>query len=450
MTKRCCDSFVSPNEIRGEEKEMFMKKNQIFLSVIVCLLVLTSCINRKNEDIEKNVKTVLEAHEADAGWQNAYKSFLEKLYKKNKYSNTIYKFSVRDMDANGIPELIILKNALKMTIYSYQDEMITVGKEDFKSGTTRFLISKDASYPGIFIYSVGGGYEWYRYLTMDDNKLIEEKLWNNDFSGISKILKKKRKKVQKTSANRQLIRESRTVYLENSRLISKTVHPDNYKYVEDFEEVVDFLHISIGMDKSQVEQMLKGRKPKKWNDSGNHSKLQAIYALKSGGEVWIEYSGNDLGNSLCKVAKMEYHGDKTIVNNDYVSRIQRFSNLNLNQENIAEFSDSKGVFFEEGEVLLKFQYSNKEYKAVKGKILSKEHWKKLPIKSLSEEDLLCDSLLLLNFEKPKKGLFLFYDRHKEASSPYDYNEMIKRDRMNFSAIFFDDDTKQIIYMEMDY
>ena len=87
---------------------------------------------------------------------------------------------------------------------------------------------------------------------------------------------------------------------------------------------------------------------------------------------------------------------------------------------------------------------------MKGKILSKEHWKKLPIKSLSEEDLLCDSLLLLNFEKPKKGLFLFYDRHKEASSPYDYNEMIKRDRMNFSAIFFDDDTKQIIYMEMDY
>ncbi len=428
-------------------------KYMLFSGLMAFFLVFTGCASNQQGSKDNNAEDVSEeaVDEADAkeGWQNAYETFLEAFYKKNKEnSHTIYEFSVRDLDASGVPELIILKNGLKVTIYTYKDTVVKVGRNDFGSGTTRFLVSDNPSCPGIFIYSVGGGYEWYRYLTLEKNQLKQEKLWNKDYSGISKILGKKRKKIKETSKDKQLIQESKDAYRENNRLLVKTLQPDNYKYVEDFESIVDFLHVAIGMDKLQVQNTLKGRQSERWQGSPNFPESCAIYDLKSGGEIRIFYSCLN-PSELYQVWKMEYHEDGKSVDNDYLARAKKILGLDLGMEHVVRLSDTKGVFWGEGDALLELQYSHKEYKAIKEKLVTEKHWKKFPMKFLSVEALLSTYLLPLDFEMPKRGYYLFYDRHEKAASHYDYRKITKRGSMSFSVCILDDAADKIIYIEED-
>lgn len=62
---------------------------------------------------------------------------------------------------------------------------------------------------------------------------------------------------------------------------------------------------------------------------------------------------------------------------------------------------------------------------------------------------LTEHLLGLDFEFPQNGYYLFYDRHSEANSHYDYKEMDKRNSMNFSVLILDNDTQEVIYIEKD-
>lgn len=169
------------------------------------------------------------------GWKKAYLAVLDDLSDRQA-DNRRFCFAVRDIDGDGIPELIITKNGMDTRIYTWRDKQIVkAGHHDFKSGTTRFLVSEDSSCPGIFVFSVGGGYEWYEYMTIKDGTLAIEDLWNKDYSGISKILGKKRGKIEKASSDEKLIAESKKAYKKESDLTFKEILPRNYKDLKEGE-----------------------------------------------------------------------------------------------------------------------------------------------------------------------------------------------------------------------
>lgn len=169
-----------------------------------------------------------ESDNQDDSWKKAYAQVLDDLPSKKDFKKNTFCFAIRDIDGDEVPELI-QKNGLIITVYTYHDELVKIGRHDFESGTTRLLVSDDSSCPGIFIFSVGGGYEWYEYMTVQDGKLAFEDLWNKDYSGISKILGKKRGKIEKTSSDEKLITESKKAYKKERDLTFKKILPRNYK-----------------------------------------------------------------------------------------------------------------------------------------------------------------------------------------------------------------------------
>lgn len=211
-----------------------MKKNVIISFTLILFSFLLWGCTKNDQQLDNNNMNNSSKDTADENkqWQTDYAVFLNDLYQKNRSTDNRMGFCTRDLDNNGIPELIISKNGVDLTIYTYEHELVRAGRHDFKSGTTQFLVSDNASYPGIFIFSVGGGYEWYEYLKIAHNKLQLEDLWNKDFSGISKVLGKKRKKIKEISTDKQLIKESRIAYKRENKLHFKKLHPDNLKSIE--------------------------------------------------------------------------------------------------------------------------------------------------------------------------------------------------------------------------
>lgn len=156
-----------------------------------------------------------------------YSAFLNHLY-NNKPSGDELFFLIKDLDNNGIPELIISKNGTSITIYTLNSKIIEAGKHNFETGTARLFYSDNPSYPGIFFYFAGGGMNHHGYISIRNNKLIYEELWNEDYSGISKELKISRKRIEELSSDRSLINESRKVYKESNDLPFKKLQPGNF------------------------------------------------------------------------------------------------------------------------------------------------------------------------------------------------------------------------------
>lgn len=218
-----------------------MKKCVWLIVPFLCMLLSVSGCDKTErnfaqdgspEEIQrKPVTSDVSFHGSDEGgeeeWSIAYTTFLNNLFEK-KSSKTTFQFLIKDLDDNGIPELIIQKNGVNITVYTFHSEVIKVGHHDFKSGTTRFLYSDQSSYPGIFTFGVGGGCEWYGYISIQNDKMQIEKLWNKDFSGISKLLGKKRDKIEETSSDKQLIKESKRAYKGNQDLPFQKLHPKNF------------------------------------------------------------------------------------------------------------------------------------------------------------------------------------------------------------------------------
>jgi hypothetical protein len=152
---------------------------------------------------------------------------LSELY-DNEDSKDALEFFIKDLDNNGIPELIIVKNGVDISVYAYGDTVGKVGDKDFFTGTTRLLYSENSSYPGIFYFYVSGGLNHYWYMTIKDNRLVDEELWNEDYSGITKELGENRGRIKEISADKQLIEESRTAYKENKDLPLQKLHPSNF------------------------------------------------------------------------------------------------------------------------------------------------------------------------------------------------------------------------------
>ena len=167
--------------------------------------------------------------------QTAYMNFLSDLNSGKENPQNLYKdgereleehelneiehfYCLKDLDGDGLQELIVKNNFVNVTVYTFNDGLKKVGNENFGTGTTRLLYSDNPSYFGVFTFWVGGGLNHYGYLTVVGDDLIHEEIWNYDYAGITKDFGLNRKKVEELSSDKQLIAESKRIYKENRDL----------------------------------------------------------------------------------------------------------------------------------------------------------------------------------------------------------------------------------------
>lgn len=208
-----------------------MKKGMVMIALSVLVIFLSEYVKTAREPMVKlSVKTDTSTEKNQSSamplseeWRVAYQNLLDELYGQ-KRSGRYY--TVKDLDANGVPELII-KKGTELTVYSYEQGIKRFGSYDFLTGTTVLLVSDQPSYPGIFYFWVGGGLEHYGYLSLVGQQIHTEELWNEDFSGITKELGEDRGTILEISKDADLIRESKRAYQRKSELPCKKIVPDN-------------------------------------------------------------------------------------------------------------------------------------------------------------------------------------------------------------------------------
>lgn len=164
-------------------------RSDILMLIISLLITLPSsgCSSsvRTQEKIEATnaIETNVRVEDsAAATWKEAYRAFLNDFQGDNQY-NRLH-FSWRDLDNNGIPELIIEQardDAGILNIYSYDGCVFEVGNySNPKIGVAALRFSTNPEFSGLFTLWWGGGVEHYGYLTVKDRKLTYEDLWYID------------------------------------------------------------------------------------------------------------------------------------------------------------------------------------------------------------------------------------------------------------------------------
>jgi hypothetical protein len=134
-------------------------------------------------------------------WQEAYTDSLDKIEKEDTT------FSLKDLDKDGTPELILIKtdgivSKGVLTAYTFRNSVVKLGDyHDAKIGVAALRVSEKAEFPGLFTMTWGGGIENYGYLSVRDGKLTFENLWVTDRTGSSPVN-------VEVSANKELVKES--------------------------------------------------------------------------------------------------------------------------------------------------------------------------------------------------------------------------------------------------
>lgn len=151
------------------------------------------------EDWNDNV----EDSEADT-WREAYKTFLQDFIGDSRYNR--FHYSWRDLDNNGIPELIIEEAKDEdgsLTVYSYDGGIFEIGNYlNPKIGTAALQFSSNPEFSGLFTLWWGGGVEHYGYLTVEDSRLKHVDLWYIDRLNESET---------EISGDKELITESKNI-----------------------------------------------------------------------------------------------------------------------------------------------------------------------------------------------------------------------------------------------
>lgn len=156
-----------------------MKRNRLLIFGGTLILLLIGILNKRThengESIKQNESTYIKAYEV------YLRSFPE--LHDYKYSGV----ALRDLDKNGIPELIIIQvdeadGVLK--VYSYDNGVYKIGEySDPKIGISVIRISENPKFPCLFNQWWGGGVEHYGYLKVREKRLIYEELWYIDRTG---------------------------------------------------------------------------------------------------------------------------------------------------------------------------------------------------------------------------------------------------------------------------
>lgn len=187
---------------------------------------------------EKNSYTEVANTESElknAEWQKCCVAFLEEVF-KNKDKEDVIEFAIKDLDNNGISEIIIAKNGVDISVYTFDSQVHKAGNCNY-GGTTRLFFSNNSSYPGIFYFYTGGGLEHHGYMTIKENSLVKEELWNYDFSGISEQIGEERNKTLEISSDKQLIDESKEVYSQNKDLLFEELNLKNIEHVKNMFDI---------------------------------------------------------------------------------------------------------------------------------------------------------------------------------------------------------------------
>ena len=181
-----------------------MKKIRILIFGGMLVILLTCILNKKTfencESIESTENT----------YMKAYESYLRSFPELPDYEYSGVAF--RDLDKNGVPELIIVQVDVVdgiLKVYSYDNCVYKIGEySDPKVGISAIRISENPEFPGLFHQWWGGGVEHYGYLEVREKRLIYEDLWYMDRTGAAPY--------QSQVSNKEaLIRESMNLFSDN-------------------------------------------------------------------------------------------------------------------------------------------------------------------------------------------------------------------------------------------
>ncbi len=123
-----------------------------------------------------------------------------------------YSFFLKDLDNNGVRELCLYfphsSSGTILRVYTYTTLVQEIGELHFSSGTTQLLYTD--SYPGIVQFNLGGGRNWYSYITVIDGKLSSSYIWNEDYTGAAEA--EGLSPIKEFTADKKLIAESGKAY----------------------------------------------------------------------------------------------------------------------------------------------------------------------------------------------------------------------------------------------
>ena len=178
-----------------------MKKNRLLIFWGILVILLIYILNKKAYENGESIK------QSENTYREAYEVYLRSFPELHDY--TYSGAALRDLDKNGIPELIIIQvdevdGILK--VYSYDNSVFKIGEySDPKVGISAIRLSENPKFPGLFNLWWGGGVEYYGYLGVREKRLIYEDLWHMDRTGESPYQRE-------VSNNEALIRESMNLF----------------------------------------------------------------------------------------------------------------------------------------------------------------------------------------------------------------------------------------------
>jgi len=181
---------------------------------------------------------------------------------KTKYSHQEIEYALRDLNADGREELLVLEQGTTLSVYTkktgYTQLLV---EQDFVSGTSRFLMTGDAAYPGLIYFCVGGGKDRYYYLSLDkveDRQFIFTELWTDNYAFAEEG---EEGRVTILSNDAKLVELSRVAYQNNQDLFSVSLPSDK----TDGTTMTDAELLALCKGKIQCAQQIEG-----WYKGGSH------------------------------------------------------------------------------------------------------------------------------------------------------------------------------------
>ena len=139
---------------------------------------------------------------------------------KAEYPNQKIEYALRDLNADGRTDLLVLEEGTTLSVYTKKDGFThLLVAQDFVSGTSRFLTTGDADYPGIIYFCVGGGKDRYYYLSLDNvenGEFVKIPLWTDNYSLYEEG---EEGRITELSDDKKLIELSREAYQNNCDLV---------------------------------------------------------------------------------------------------------------------------------------------------------------------------------------------------------------------------------------
>ncbi|MCI8983445.1 MAG: hypothetical protein HFG78_13765 [Hungatella sp.] len=181
-----------------------MKKNRVFIFWGTLVILLICILNKKTYENGESIK------QTENTYMKAYEAYLRSFPELNDYKYS--SVALRDLDKNGVSELIIVQvdevdGILK--VYSYDNSVYKIGEySDSKIGISAIHVSENPKFPGLFNQWWGGGVEHYGYLEVREKRLIYEDLWYIDRTEPSPYQ-------SNVSNNEALIRESMNIFSDD-------------------------------------------------------------------------------------------------------------------------------------------------------------------------------------------------------------------------------------------